>query len=65
MKLGVFLVIVAVIVTLSYFHDYVYGSRDIGGGLAMWFVAFPCYYWGIRCIRKHRAKKSLILGGRG
>lgn len=56
MKLGIFLLVIAVLVTIAFFQPYVTGNLDVnvGGGLAMWFVAVPCLVIGIKRIRRHR-----------
>ncbi|GEM_PF-5055889 len=61
MKLGVFLITVAVCVTYIFFLPYFRGDPSVNfyGGILMWLIAFPCYYKGIKRIRRHRAKKKV------
>jgi len=57
MKLGISLLIVAILTTIAYFQSYIAGYPSLYGGVTMWFIAIPCYFLGIkRIIRQRRAK---------
>jgi len=59
MKLGVSLLIIATLTTIAYFQSYITGNPSLGGGVTMWFIAIPSYFWGIkRIIKRRRAKRE-------
>lgn len=65
MKLSIFLFIIAGIIVVSYFQPYMAGnySQNVGGGMALGFIACPCIIVGVRRIKKQ--KRQQITKGLG